>query len=183
MLKNKIPAHLQAEITCHLTSQLESKIGATGKPRQPTCLPVKAIQESKKYLKSTIGLSEIGDSYDPEIGASLSHESPLNKYKLAVPELHLDEALVRKEEDEKMIASTEVPPPYAESGHLEWSTKEMELSRYRETRIINSYLSGKSKSPCLLHGRAGSGKSSLLRWAISRFKVSSVNANVFLLFL
>ncbi|KAF6777329.1 hypothetical protein AHF37_03425 [Paragonimus kellicotti] len=52
----------------------------------------------------------------------------------------------------------------------EWSDPMMVESRSRELQILSSYLTGTTTSPGLLFGPPGSGKSSLLRWIVNRFK-------------
>nr|CAH8841714.1 unnamed protein product [Trichobilharzia regenti] len=58
-----------------------------------------------------------------------------------------------------------------ESGeHFNWYDKLFLETRSREISVLKAYLSGSSKLPGLIYGPAGSGRSSLLRWAVHTFE-------------
>ncbi|CAH8841433.1 unnamed protein product [Trichobilharzia szidati] len=54
--------------------------------------------------------------------------------------------------------------------HFDWYDKLFLETRSRETSVLKAYLSGNSKLPGLIYGPAGSGRSSLLRWAVHTFE-------------
>ncbi|THD22372.1 hypothetical protein D915_006930 [Fasciola hepatica] len=59
----------------------------------------------------------------------------------------------------------------------EWKDQLMIEGRSRELNVIRSYLYGSARTPGLIFGPPGSGRSSILRWAVQRFTRQNPNIN------